>query len=696
MQLTRRRWAVLACAAVTSTVLPVAVLAGPASATPTSALPSAPAVEVLSTDADKVSGGDALVQVTVPDAAAEKHLRLEAAGRDVTASLQQVAPGRFLALLEGLPVGESTVTARANGQGKGVPTGRSASATVVNHPLSGPIYSGPQQQPWACQNAAAGLAAATDAACSTPLQVVYRYRTTGGAFAALADPSLRPADLAVLDVDGQQVPYVVRLERGVINRGLYEIAALHDDAAPSPFRAERGLNGALAMTFGGGCNVGYRMGSATAGVLDDTFLRRGYVVASSALLVNDTNCNPVTASETALMVKERVIETYGPLRHTLGWGGSGGAIMQYTIAHGYPGILDGLLPSISFADSLSNAGPPDCALLLQQGFPGAGLTSAQQTAVSGHRNSGACFAWLLSFADRINATTGCPAVVARPLFNPVTAPDGTRCSLADHLVTQLGVADDGYARPGFHNDGVQYGLNTLLAGTITPEQFVAVNERVGGYDRNGVRRPQRTVGDPVAFRRAFETGLVTSGLGGIGQVPTIDLRAYTDDITDIHTSFWSVAIHERLVRDGVDPGVHARWIFRGNRSGEAIDTMEQWLTSLGADTAPGTVEQRIVRNRPAAASDGCWPSAAGPKVEDLQACYAGPFPYAGDPRTVSGGPITTDVGMCQYQPLDRASYGVTFTDAQWARLQAVFPHGVCDYSKPGVGQVPLAGTWQRY
>ena len=62
------------------------------------------------------------------------------------------------------------------------------------------------------------------------------------------------------------------------------------------------------------------------------------------------------------MTKERLIEVYGPVTHTIGLGGSGGAIMQYTITHGYPGILDGLLPIISFADAVTNAGPPDCAL----------------------------------------------------------------------------------------------------------------------------------------------------------------------------------------------------------------------------------------------------------------------------------------------------------------------------------------------
>ena len=39
---------------------------------------------------------------------------------------------------------------------------------------------------------------------------------------------------------------------------------------------------------------------------------------------------------------------------------------------------------------------------------------------------------------------------------------------------------------------------------------------------------------------------------------------------------------------------------------------------------------------------------------------------------------------------------VELTDPQIARLEAVFPEGVCDWSQPGTGQVPLAGTWHSY
>jgi hypothetical protein len=43
---------------------------------------------------------------------------------------------------------------------------------------------------------------------------------------------------------------------------------------------------------------------------------------------------------------------------------------------------------------------------------------------------------------------------------------------------------------------------------------------------------------------------------------------------------------------------------------------------------------------------------------------------------------------CQTKALERGDYNVTFTDAQWARLQAAFPTGVCDWNQPGVDWQP--------
>jgi hypothetical protein len=37
---------------------------------------------------------------------------------------------------------------------------------------------------------------------------------------------------------------------------------------------------------------------------------------------------------------------------------------------------------------------------------------------------------------------------------------------------------------------------------------------------------------------------------------------------------------------------------------------------------------------------------------------------------------------------------MTFTGDEMARLKQIFPGGVCDWSKPGIDQQPMAGTWQ--
>ena len=63
---------------------------------------------------------------------------------------------------------------------------------------------------------------------------------------------------------------------------------------------------------------------------------------------------------------------------------------------------------------------------------------------------------------------------------------------------------------------------------------------------------------------------------------------------------------------------------------------------------------------------------------------------------VAGLAETQDVIMCQLKPASAADYKAKFTDAQLARLTKVFSEGVCDWSKPGVGQQPPAGTWQYF
>jgi hypothetical protein len=706
----------LGAALVASALTAFVALAGGAAADPGDGAAAAPEFSAVSTRAAYVSGGDVLVQVRVHDAGAARHLRVERDGVDVSSAFHAMPDGSFLGLVTSLTNGPHALVAQANGRGQGVPPGRSAPLEVVNHPITGPLFSGPQQQPFFCETVQGGLGPATDASCSAPTQVTYRYRTTGGQFAVLADPTVRPADLAqTTTLDGRTVDYIVRLERGTIDRAIYEIAALYDPSAPpSPFTAEPGWNERLVYTFGGGCNVGYRQGLGSGGVLTDLLLSRGYAVASSSLNVYDNNCSEVISAEVALMVKEHFVEMYGVPRYTIGWGGSGGAIQQHLIGNNYPGILDGILPSATFQDSLTLGTVPDCRLLaLYFSSPAgvaAGWTAAQRAAASGFGSFNSCNLWHLAFASRTNALEACPsAIPTSALYHPVTNPNGIRCTSFEQIAPQLGRNPvNGFAWRPLDNIGLQYGLTALQSGAITPEQFVSLNEHVGGYDVIGQVIPQRVAADPIGVVRSYETGRVNTGGLGLASTPIIDFRSYTDFAApfggDIHTRFHSFVMRQRLQEAN---GTAANQvIFISNAAGagamavEALTRMEQWLAAIHADMAPGTAAEKVIRNRPVDLSDACWTSPTTKIEEPFGYQLAGQcealFPTFGDTRTAAGGGLAGDTLKCQLKPLDFGDYAVTFTPDQQARLQAAFPTGVCDWSKPGVDERPPLGTWLDY
>ena len=63
--------------------------------------------------------------------------------------------------------------------------------------------------------------------CFAPVLADQLYRTTDGAFKPMPADGSRPADLATTTtIDGRTVDFVVRRERGMINRFLYSIAML--------------------------------------------------------------------------------------------------------------------------------------------------------------------------------------------------------------------------------------------------------------------------------------------------------------------------------------------------------------------------------------------------------------------------------------------------------------------------------------
>ena len=679
-------------------------------------------LQVLSSRPDMITGGNALVGVGVPPGADPSGLQVTRDGRDVTGAFRPAAAGGLVGLVDGLSGTAELALAAADGTAL-------ATLSLVNHPLEGPVFSGPHEQPFICETDAFELVSgetlgpALDDACSIARRVDYAYRSTAdGELKPLADPRLRPADLAATTtLTGAEVPYIVRIETGTINRAIYQIALLHDpaaDADPDPWTPPAGWNGRLIYTFGGGCVRGwFRQGPRTGGVTDDAMLGQGYAVASASLNVYGNNCNDVLAAETMMMVKERFIEAYGAPRHTIGWGCSGGSYQNHQIADNYPGLLDGIIPGCSFPDVGFGTIPMITdARLLDNYFAHAGhgeFTAEEQRAVAG-------FLVLATMpnvsinAGRVTVGEFCPDVLPEALeYHPTDNPSGARCDVYEHYVNIYGRdAASGFARRTLDNVGVQYGLQALNDGAITVAQFLDLNEGIGGYDGDGRFDPARTEADPEALRIAYETGRLTSGGGGLATTPIIDYRAYSDDREngDVHTRYHSFSMRERLRKANARVDNHVMLV-EDSRYGlyssaspvlrGALRQMDQWLENLAADKSSDPPAEKVARAKPAELTDACWTRDEEPrKITEPQLRGRGRceelYPSSPSPREVAGAPLASDIAKCQLKPVDAADYAVSFNAADMHRLHGIFPDGVCDWTRPGVGQTGLKGTWLTF
>ena len=677
-------------------------------------------LQILSGRPDMVTGGDALVSVAAAPDADLSALRVALDGNDVTAAFRPSSPGVLVGLVEGLSDSSELLLASADGTPRG-------SLSVVNHPLEGPVFSGPHEQPFVCETAAfelqwgETLGAPLDDNCAIDRRIDYVYRAADGELKALSDPAARPADLATTTtLTGATVPYIVRIETGAINRAIYQIAMLHEPAAaaPDPWTAPPGWNGRLVYTFGGGCvNGWFRQGNRTGGVTDDVMLSQGYAVASSSLNVYANNCNDMLAAETMMMVKERFVEGYGAPHYTIGWGCSGGSYQNHQIADNYPGLLDGIIPGCSFPDVGFGTIPMITdARLLNHYFQNAGdgrFTAEEQRAVAG-------FLVLETMpnvsinAGRVTVGEFCPDALPEALqYHPTDNPGGARCDVYEHYVNVYGRdAETGFARRPLDNAGVQYGLQALNDGAITTAQFLDLNAGIGGYDGDGRFHSDRTVGDPEAIRLAYETGRLTNGGGGLATTPIIDYRAYSDDreAGDVHTRYHSFSMRERLRKANGRVDNHVMLV-EDDRYGlysstspvlaDALRQMDRWLENLAADASSDSQADKVARAKPAELTDACWSRDEEPvRMEEAQVRGSGRceelYPSSPSPREVAGAPLTSDIAKCQLKPVDPGDYGVELTADEMERLRGIFPVGVCDWSQPGVGQTDLRGTWLTF
>ena len=246
-----------------------------------------------------------------------------------------------------------------------LPNKHGARLTITNYPKGGPIFSGPQIQPWLCTTDANGLGPAQDAQCNAPTTYEFFYMPTTGAGFQPYDPASPPADVATTTTDqGNTVPYVIRQETGTENRGIYRIAVLSTRRKPfEPWASQPGWNHKLFYPFGASCGTIHSQSDAQD-VQNDFALSRGFMVATSSMNVLGNNCNDVTSAESVLMLKERIVERYGEIRYTMANGCSGGSIGQHMSTTRTPGLVHGIQPNCSYEDNTTTGiEVEDCHLL---------------------------------------------------------------------------------------------------------------------------------------------------------------------------------------------------------------------------------------------------------------------------------------------------------------------------------------------
>ncbi len=713
-------------------------------------------LHTVSTFPDTVTGGDVLLAIRGLTAD-DDEFTVTRNGADVTDVFHRLESGEIHGLITGLDEGINTLAATANGQ--------TATLEVKNHPMTGPVASGPQQQPFRCRTDEAGLGEPIDEHCSIETQVEWYYRSqTDNQFHLLDDPyAPYPADTMFTSTDdGLNVPYVVRLESLTVNRGIGRIAVLDDPAARGPDESfdARHWNHRIHYFFGSSSGVGYHQGSSNpalvlgtgydteAGVEANVVgvsdrLSKGDAVVHNTLTVFGNIANPLVNAETAGMMKEYIIENYGLVDTMIGAGVSGGSIQQRAFLNSAPGLLTGSMVSFSFTDVVTTAMTvTDCGLLLNY-FNNSALDWNQQkrAAVQGHNlqtttdENNICQNWVDSFLPLLTPTENC--VPEEQRYHPENNPGGTRCSIQDSLVNIVGRdPETGFARRPLDNVGVQYGLQALLDGTISSDEFIDLNRNIGGFDIDANFVAERHAMDPELAGILFKLGAVF-GTGVPDETPMMDMGLYLDmvptSVGNIHESVRPFVARERFSK--YTGQIDTMPIWRGVVTiADALPVMNEWIAARKIALEAGATDHRqaTVASKPESAADKCVIATGGGRLEIPDRVMAGlgiaefpllptvapladafpdfdvdvplrieapedfssientglcntVLPPVRTPRIAAGMPIVDDVIKCQLKPIDPADYAGTLGDAQLAELNMIFPEGVCDYSAPSVG-----------
>jgi hypothetical protein len=269
------------------------------------------------------------------------------------------------------------------------------------------------------------------------------------------------------------------------------------------------------------------------------------------------------------------------------------------------------------------------------------------------------------------------------VYDPVTNPNGTRGGDAD--LSHRSVGHDRRHSAGqracahtFDNVGVQYGLKALLSGAISAEEFVTLNEKIGGFDADINRTAARSVADAQALPIAYRAGIVSSG-ANLGKLPIIDSRGF--DEPGIHYIWRSFSERARIDAAYGDHDKQGDVALRhrpaardgsagGGRDHEVVPHHDEWLSSLAATAPKATLNDvrthaDVVAAKPPAAFDLCFltgDTGFTTPVTDMALCDADArLQKHGSPRQVAGGPLEENILKCQLKALTRPTMRRSFS-----------------------------------
>lgn len=511
-----------------------------------------------------------------------------------------------------------------------------------------PIFSGPLRYPLLCQTQESGLgqplvdnhegigipvyADENDLSseiighsqdCSLATGAAYYYNQKDTTTFLPYSTEVSNEVITQIQVNGQTIPFILRVEWGTINRYIYSILALKDPNETLESPGTGAWNQRLIVKMSGGVGIGFKQGKNKPISLAESRYEqfsKGYALVFSSGLQTSNHYNIWESEELVLRLKNQFTALYAKPLYTVGLGASGGGLSQYLLSQNNPGLLDAGIPQYSYPDMVSQTiYALDCDLLehyfdlgdrdnhFWEKWENRTLIQGLSARSVKEHDYAKLYQWskLVNgfFPTRPRGVSECvlgwrgPAQVTHnPKYTHYYhrfSKDIVRENRWTHwenLRQFYGTDEHGFANALWDNEGVQYGLAALQNGDINFKKFIDINRHVGSWKpqhKMQVARFWKFSGerDPLSELNIWSTqnmlngssrapaprgvadplaieGAFRSGMVFVGaaHMPIIDVRHYMDDVQDMHHSFASFSTRQRMINANGHAKNQAVWM----------------------------------------------------------------------------------------------------------------------------------------